>query len=78
MSSISAACIAGLLAAFDFSQIAKLVDVGGAHGALGAITTFRDSGLEVRCDFVGGDFLDDDPAGADAYLLSAVLARWGR
>ena len=89
MSSISAACIAGLLAAYDFSQIAKLVDVGDAHGAmtlaiakrypsirctcfdlptaeLGAIRTFRDSGLEDRCDFVGGDFLDDDPAGADA------------
>jgi len=34
MSSISAACTAGLLAAYDFSQIAKLIDVGGAHGAM--------------------------------------------
>ena len=83
-----------------FQRFAKLVDVGGAHGAmtlaiakrypsirytcfdlptaeLGAIRTFRDRGLEDRCDFVGGDFFDDDPAGADAYLLSAVLHDWG-
>jgi O-methyltransferase len=35
---------------------------------LGAIGTFRDSRLEDRCDFVGGDFFYDVPAGADAYL----------
>jgi O-methyltransferase len=100
MSSISAARTAGLLEAYDFSQITRLVDVGGAHGAMvaaiakrypgirctcfdlpnaeqGAIKTFRDSMVDERCDFVGGDFFDDVPAGADAYLLSGVLHDWG-
>lgn len=91
MSSISAARIAGLLEAYDFSGITKLVDVGGAHGAMvsaiakrypsvrctcfdlpsaeqGALKTFRDSGVAERCDFVGGDFFDDFPAGADVCI----------
>ena len=90
MSSISAARTAGLLKAYDFSPIARLVDVGGAHGAMvaaiakrykdirctcfdqpsaqqGALKTFRDSLIDERCDFVGGDFFEDVPAGADAY-----------
>ena len=100
MSSISAARIAGVLDAYDFSAITKLVDVGGAHGAMaaaiakryprvrctcfdlpsaeqGALKTFRDSGVADRCDFVGGDFFEDVPAGADAYLISTVLHDWG-
>jgi predicted O-methyltransferase YrrM len=99
MSSISAARIAGLLEAYDFSGITKLVDVGGAHGALaaaiakrypnvrctcfdlgsaeeGALKTFRDHEVSDRCDFAGGDFFEDVPAGADAYLISAVLHDW--
>ena len=39
--------------------------------------TFRDSGVAERCDFVGGDFFEDVPSGADAYLLSTVLHDWG-
>lgn len=100
MSSISAARIAGLLESYDFSETTKLVDLGGAHGAMaaaiakrypnvrctcfdlpnaeqGALTTFRESGVADRCDFVGGDFFEDVPAGADAYLLSTVLHDWG-
>jgi hypothetical protein len=100
MSSISAARIAGLLEAYDFSRITKLVDVGGAHGATaaaiakrypsmrctcfdlpsaeqGALKTFRERRVADRCDFAGGDFFADVPAGADAYLLSAVLHDWG-
>ena len=99
MSSISAARIAGLLEAYDFSDITNLVDVGGAHGAMtaaiakryprvrctcfdlssaeqGALKTFRDHEVSDRCDFVGGDVFEDFPAGADAYLLSAVLHDW--
>jgi ubiquinone/menaquinone biosynthesis C-methylase UbiE len=100
MSSISAARIAGLLEAYDFSRTTKLVDLGGAHGAMaaaiakrypsirctcfdlptaeqGALKTFRDSGVSDRCDFVGGDFFENVPGGADAYLISAVLHDWG-
>lgn len=100
MSSISAARTAGLLDAYDFSPVRRLVDVGGAHGAMaasiakqypsihctcfdlpsaeqGALKTFRDAGVANRCDFVGGDFFEDVPAGADAYLLSGVVHDWG-
>jgi hypothetical protein len=100
MSSISAARITGVLEAYDFSPIAKLVDLGGAHGAMaaaiatrhsnirctcfdlptaeqGALKTFRECGVADRCDFAGGDFFTDVPAGADAYLLSTVLHDWG-
>jgi SAM-dependent methyltransferase len=100
MSSISAARTAGLLEVYDFSPVTRLVDVGGAHGAMaaaiakqypsvhctcfdlpsaeqGALKTFRDSGVADRCDFVGGDFFEDDlPAGADAYVISGVLHDW--
>jgi ubiquinone/menaquinone biosynthesis C-methylase UbiE len=43
----------------------------------GAQKTFADHTVGDRCDFVGGDFFHDDvPAGADTYLLSAVLHDW--
>jgi hypothetical protein len=100
MSSISAARMAGLLAGYDFSGITKLVDVGGAHGAMaaaiarrypsirctcfdlpsagqGALKTFQENGVADRCDFAGGDFFADVPAGADLYLLSGVVHDWG-
>ena len=48
-----------------------------ARAEQGALKTFRDSGVADRCDFVGGDFFEDVPVGADAYLLSAVLHDWG-
>lgn len=100
MSSISAARTAGLLETYDFAGATRLVDVGGAHGAIaaavalryptirctcfdlpsaeqGALKTFEDYGVAERCDFVGGDFFQDDlPAGADTYLLSAILHDW--
>jgi hypothetical protein len=100
MSSISAARTAGLLEAYDFAGTTRLVDVGGAHGAIaaavaqryptirctcfdvpsaeqGALKTFVDAGVADRCDFVGGDFFEDVPTGADTYLLSAILHDWG-
>ena len=33
-------------------------------------------GLEERCGFIGGDFFDSVPAGADLYILSHVLHDW--
>ena len=43
----------------------------------GALKTFADHTVANRCDFVGGDFFNDDlPASADTYLLSAILHDW--
>jgi hypothetical protein len=36
----------------------------------------RFAGLEDRCDFVGGDFFVDVPAGADAYVVKHVVHNW--
>jgi hypothetical protein len=49
MSSISAARIAGVLEVYDFSGITKLVDVGGAHGAMAAAIAKRYSGARCTC-----------------------------
>lgn len=40
------------------------------------LQTFADRGLADRCEFVGGDFFNEVPAGADTYLLSAILHDW--
>src|SRR5215469_348595 len=49
MSSISAARTAGLLAAYDFSQVTRLVDVGGAHGSMCAAITKRYTRIRCTC-----------------------------
>jgi predicted O-methyltransferase YrrM len=41
-----------------------------------AAALIHDAGVAERCRFVGGDFFDAVPSGADAYLLSAVLHDW--
>ena len=35
-----------------------------------------DAGLATRCELVSGDFFENMPAGADAYLLKQVLHTW--
>lgn len=35
-----------------------------------------DAGLSSRCELVSGNFFEDMPAGADAYLLKQVLHTW--
>jgi len=49
MSSISAARIGGLLAAYDFSGTTKLVDVGGAHGTMAAAIAQRHPSIHCTC-----------------------------
>ena len=44
--------------------------VTGASAILGA------SGVEARCEVVGGNFFDGVPSGADAYVLRAILHDW--
>jgi hypothetical protein len=34
------------------------------------------SGVEARCEVIGGSFFDSVPAGADAYLLRTILRDW--
>ncbi len=81
-----------LLAAYDFARFATVIDVGGGRGAfLRAVLDANPSGRGVlfdqphvvagaevgeRCEVVGGSFFDAVPAGADAYILKAVIHDW--
>jgi len=46
------------------------------HAIDGARSQLAASGLAERCEFIAGDFFDSVPAGADGYLLKAVLHDW--
>ncbi len=37
---------------------------------------FSEAGLEERCDFVGGDFFDAVPQGADIYVVRHIVHNW--
>jgi SAM-dependent methyltransferase len=86
-------------AAYDFSALGRIVDVGGGNGALlgrileahptvegvlfelpqvvdGARAHLHELGLAERCEVVAGDFFEEVPAGADAYLLKHVIHDW--
>lgn len=85
---------AAVVAAYDFSGLACLLDVGGGDGTLLAAVLSANPSLRgvlfetpavaeggrarlgsfaERCEVVAGDFLEQVPAGADAYLLCRVL-----
>jgi ubiquinone/menaquinone biosynthesis C-methylase UbiE len=40
------------------------------------IRSIREHGLARRCEFVTGDFLRAVPAGADLYILKAIIHNW--
>lgn len=44
--------------------------------ANGALDHIRSAGLIGRCDFVGGDFFKQVPAGADALILKHITHNW--
>jgi hypothetical protein len=46
------------------------------HAAEGAEKQMETAGLRGRCDFVAGDFLEQVPGGADAYILKSVIHDW--
>jgi hypothetical protein len=46
------------------------------HVVEAARDRFARAGLLDRCDFVGGDFFEAIPPGADAYVLKHVLHNW--
>jgi hypothetical protein len=99
MGSFTAMTAIAVAAAYDFSSMRKLVDVGGGQGALlagilranprlhgvvfdlprlaeGARREIAAAQLADRCEFVGGDFFETVPAGADAYMLKHVIHDW--
>jgi hypothetical protein len=90
---------AAVLAAYDLSRFAEVMDVGGSYGALlaavlkahpgmrGRVFDLPDladasaaylgeAGVADRARFVGGDFFQSVPAGADAYLLKMIIHDW--
>jgi O-methyltransferase domain/Dimerisation domain len=46
------------------------------HVVAGAPAVLEEAGVADRCEVVGGSFFDAVPAGADAYLLKAILHDW--
>jgi hypothetical protein len=46
------------------------------HVVAGAPATLEAAGVADRCEIVGGSFFDVVPAGADAYILKAILHDW--
>ncbi len=77
-----------VVAAYDVSGFASVVDVGGGPGVLLRAVRERAPSADVLLvdrpevvagsdlPAVGGDFFEQVPAGADAYLLSRVLHDW--
>jgi hypothetical protein len=81
-----------LLAAYDFARFATVVDVGGGRGAFLRAVLDANPGMRgvlfdqphvvdgvvagERCEVVAGSFFEAVPAGADAYLLKAVIHDW--
>ena len=99
MTSLSAGEAPAIVAAYPFSGIRKLADIGGGQGLMlrtilkahphmtgvlfdrpdaveGVAAELGKDGLAERCEVVGGDFFQDVPAGADAYLLKYVIHDW--
>jgi hypothetical protein len=79
---------AAVVAAYDFSRFATLVDIGGGPGLLLSAVLAADPGLAgtlfdrpevvagAELPHVGGDFFAQVPPGAEAYLLSRVIHDW--
>jgi hypothetical protein len=92
MAGRSAQEAADVAAAYDFTGIRRLVDVGGGGGILLAAILGAAPGLSgvlfdrpgvvadvapmERCEIVGGDFFASVPEGADCYVLSRVIHDW--
>ncbi|MGK5114521.1 methyltransferase [Geodermatophilus sp. CPCC 205506] len=77
-----------VVAAYDVTPFASVVDVGGGSGTLlraireripaADVVLFDQPGVVADSDLpaVGGDFFTAVPGGADAYVLSRVLHDW--
>jgi O-methyltransferase domain/Dimerisation domain len=92
MTNISALTAPAILEAYDFSEIRKLVDVGGGHGHLLRSILKRYPGTEgtlydlesvvhgaahdERLTLVAGNMFESIPAGADAYMMQHIIHDW--
>lgn len=99
MTSIHGRETPAVVAAYDFTGIDTLADVGGGNGTkLMAILNryptmrgilydlpqvveraaprFTAAGLAERCRLISGDFFQDVPTGADAYLMRHIIHDW--
>ena len=92
MTNISARTAPAILAAYDFSGIRKLVDVGGGHGHLlrsilkrypeteGTLydleSVVQGAAHGERLNLVAGDMFECVPAGADAYMMQHIIHDW--
>jgi hypothetical protein len=99
MVSLTRMAVPAVLAAYDFSGISTLMDVGGGLGELmcailtkyrsmrgivfdlphcaeGARKNLPDAGVADRCEFIGGNFFESVPAGADAIIMKSVVHNW--
>jgi len=65
--------LSALLAAYPSLQ-GVLFDQ--AHVLEGAEELLRDAGVIERCSIVAGNFFEEVPKGADAYLLKSILHDW--
>jgi hypothetical protein len=91
--------VPAVLAAYDFSDIRRLIDVGGGYGELlsailaayptmhgavfdlpgcgdGAKKQFADTGVGERGEFIGGNFFESVPTGADALIMKSIIHDW--
>jgi len=92
MTNISARTAPAILAAYDFSGVRKLVDVGGGHGHLLRSILKRYPEIEgtlydlesvvqgaahgERLNLVAGDMFASVPAAADAYMMQHIIHDW--
>jgi O-methyltransferase domain/Dimerisation domain len=67
------ALLAGVLAAHP---LVRGVVFDQPHVVAGAPAVLEAAGVADRCQAVGGSFFDAVPAGADAYVLKAILHDW--
>jgi O-methyltransferase domain/IclR helix-turn-helix domain len=84
----------GVAAAYDFTGVRRLVDVGGGNGVVLSTLLAAHPHMEGvlfdlqqvvdrvdaagRFEIVAGDFFASVPSGADAYLLSHIVHDWPR
>lgn len=99
MRSFTVETAAAMTAAYDFSSIDTLADIGGSQGFVlsmvvskytnlrgilfdlpsvleGAPEFLTDRGVAHRIKLVAGNFFENVPSGADAYLLKNILLDW--
>jgi hypothetical protein len=92
MTGMSMMAVHAVAAAYTYPTATKVVDVGGAHGALlGTVLAAQPNAKGVlfdlphvvetapaqdRVEKIGGDFFKEVPAGGELYLLKFILHDW--